>query len=238
MKVAWISGGVSSFIAAYLAQPERAIYIQVANQHPDTLRFLADCQRHLNCQLEIIGCNKFCQNVDNVIKQTRYINGVAGARCTLELKKRVRQEWERTNATETLTYVWGYDLNEKHRAERTKAASEFGAEFPLIERNFRKEQCHALLEQLGIKRPIMYALGYANNNCIGCVKGGKGYWNKIRQDFPDVFTKRAQLEREIGHSCINGCYLDELDPAAGNMNSEVMPACSFDCLGVLSTQGA
>lgn len=31
----------------------------------------------------------------------------------------------------------------------------------------------------------MYDLGYANNNCIGCVKGGIGYWNKIRIDFPE-----------------------------------------------------
>lgn len=233
MRVAWISGGVSSFIAAYMAKPDRAIYIQVANQHPDTLRFLAECQQYLSCPLEIIGSNKFRQNVDNVVKQTRYINGVAGARCTLELKKRVRQEWERTNATENLTYIWGFDLNEQHRAERTKAASEFGAEFPLIEHRLRKEQCHAVLEELNIERPRMYKLGYANNNCIGCVKGGKGYWNKIRKDFPTVFAKRAKLEREIGHSCINGCFLDELNPAAGNMNSEVMPACSFDCIGVL-----
>ncbi len=37
----------------------------------------------------------------------------------------------------------------------------------------------------------MYDLGYPNNNCIGCVKGGMGYWNKIRKDFPEVFQKRA-----------------------------------------------
>ena len=36
-------------------------------------------------------------------------------------------------------------------------------------------------------RPLMYDLGYPNNNCIGCVKGGMGYWNHIRKDFPEVF---------------------------------------------------
>ena len=32
----------------------------------------------------------------------------------------------------------------------------------------------------------MYDLGYPNNNCIGCIKGGMGYWNRIRKDFPDI----------------------------------------------------
>lgn len=58
----------------------------------------------------------------------------------------------------------------------------------------------------------MYDLGYPNNNCVGCVKGGMGYWNKIRVDFPEVFERRARQEREIGHSCIKGVFLDELDP--------------------------
>ena len=38
----------------------------------------------------------------------------------------------------------------------------------------------------------------AYNNCIGCVKGGMGYWNKIRRDFPERFEEMAALEKEIG----------------------------------------
>ena len=75
----------------------------------------------------------------------------------------------------------------------------------------------------------MYDLGYQNNNCIGCVKGGMGYWNKIRQDFPEVFEQMAKLEREVGHSCINGVYLDELDPCRGRMEDEIMQDCGIMC---------
>lgn len=233
MRVSWLSGGISSFIATYLARPDRAIYINVANQHPDTLRFIADCAALLDCPVEIIGDVRYGQSVDRVITERRYINGAAGAACTTMLKKRVRQEWERQNATPELVYIWGFDADERQRAERTRAASEFGTEFPLIERNLTKQNVHAMAMQLGLKRPAMYELGYSNNNCIGCVKGGKGYWNRIRQDFPDVFERRAQQEREIGHSCIKGTFLDELPPTAGNMATEVMPACSFDCLGTI-----
>ena len=76
----------------------------------------------------------------------------------------------------------------------------------------------------------MYDLGYPNNNCIGCVKGGMWYWNKIRKDFPEVFKRRAKQEREIGHSCINGVYLDELHPDRGKESEEILQDCSIMCL--------
>lgn len=80
----------------------------------------------------------------------------------------------------------------------------------------------------------MYDMGYPNNNCIGCVKGGMGYWNHIRVDFTEVFESRAKLERLVGHSILkdrngNPVYLDELEPNRGNMNMEVFPDCSIMC---------
>jgi hypothetical protein len=70
--------------------------------------------------------------------------------------------------------------------------------------------------------PAMYQLGYRNNNCIGCVKGGIGYWNKIRRDFPEAFDRMAKAERAIGRKLFKreGVYLDELDPARGNHADE------------------
>lgn len=80
----------------------------------------------------------------------------------------------------------------------------------------------------------MYELGYPNNNCIGCVKGGMGYWNNIRKDFPEVFESRAKLERDVGYSMLKDNYgkpvfLDELDPNRGNMNTEIFPGCGIMC---------
>lgn len=108
---------------------------------------------------------------------------------------------------------------------------EYAHRFPLIEQGITKQAAHGICQQLGIKRPAMYDMGYPNNNCFGCVKGGMGYWNAIRRDFSEVFERRAKQEREIGHSCIKGVFLDELEPGRGNMR-EVMPECSFACLGL------
>ena len=101
--------------------------------------------------------------------------------------------------------------------------------FPLIEEKLTKKDCMQMLVDAGIELPMMYRLGYSNNNCIGCVKGGMGYWNKIRVDFPEIFNRTAQLEREAGHSCIKGKFLDELSPEAGRFEKIELPECGIYC---------
>lgn len=228
-KVCWLSAGVSSFIAGYLAKDvDDYIYIEVDDQHPDSMRFVKDCERKLGQKVQILKSTY--GSVERVIRQFRYINGPHGAKCTQILKKRVRKEWEVAHKQYEITYVWGFDLAEKERAERMEAAmAEFHHEYPLIDRMLTKQDAHALLAEMGIRRPAMYDMGYQNNNCLGCVKGGMGYWNRIRKDFPEVFYKMAALEREIGHSCINGAYLDELDPGRGRMEDEIMQDCGIMC---------
>jgi len=228
MKVSWFSSGVSSFIATYIEKnsTDQIIYTHIKDQHPDTLRFLHDCERALDKEIKILQSPY--ESVSNVIQTFRFINGPYGAKCTEILKKRVRKEWE--YGKENLTYVWGYDVSERHRMERILESMPGQKHiFPLIDRGLTKEDCHGMLQQIGIKRPAMYDMGYRNNNCIGCVKGGMGYWNRIRIDFPEIFAKRARQEREIGHTCIKGIYLDELDPTAGRLEEEVMEECSIIC---------
>jgi len=190
------------------------------------MRFLKDCEIALNKDIEILQSQY--KSVNDVVKQFRFINSPYGAKCTQILKKRVRKEWE--HGKEDLTYIWGYDIEEKARAERLEESMpEFKHKFPLIERQLKKEDCHGILKELGIKRPLMYDLGYKNNNCIGCVKGGMGYWNKIRKDFPEIFKERALLEREIGASCLREIYLDELEPDRGRFEDEIMEDCNIIC---------
>lgn len=228
-KVCWLSAGVSSFVAGYLAKDvDEYIYIDIENQHPDTMRFIKDCEKVLGKEIQVLRSPY--RNIQTVIKQFGYINGPYGAKCTQVLKKRVRKEWEDAHKDFEITYVWGFDLDEKHRAERlNESMPEFNHEYPLIDRNLTKQDAHAILDRMGIKRPVMYDLGYSNNNCIGCVKGGMGYWNKIRVDFPEVFDRMAKLEREVGHSCINGIYLDELEPNRGRIEEEIMQDCGIMC---------
>ena len=230
ITIAWFSAGVSSFVASYLIKSEidKIVYCHIDNQHPDSLRFLKDAEKILDKEIEIIQSEY--KDIITVIKKFQFINSAYGAKCTDVLKKRVRKDYEQKYKDYDITQVWGFDIEERHRADRIiESMPEYSHRFPLIERNLSKKDCHELSRRLGLKRPQMYDLGYANNNCVGCVKGGMGYWNKIRIDFPETFKQMAITERVVGHSCIKDCFLDELDPERGNMSAEIFPECSFFC---------
>lgn len=225
-------------MAGYLAgDVDEWIYIDIKDQHPDSLRFIKDCESAIGKPIQVLRSNEYTCVDDCVRAFGGFRNpGNGFAPCTNWLKKRVRKEWENRNKDYELIYVWGFDFKEKSRAERTVESNpQARHEFPLIDRNLSKEEVHGLFERtFPFKRPFMYELGYPNNNCLGCTKGGMGYWNKIRKDFPDVFKSRSELERLVGHSILKDSkgspiYLDELDPNRGNMNTEVFPECGIMC---------
>lgn len=229
MNVLWFSAGVSSAVCLSFCRNEldKAIYQHIDDQHPDTLRFLRDVETALLFPIDIRQSPY--RSVSAVLRQFRSVNSPKGAKCTGILKLRERQIWEDDNPGRH-TYFWGMDIDERDRAEGIlKRMPQHNHRFPLIERELTKQDAHGIMCNLGIKRPLMYDMGYANNNCIGCVKGGMGYWNKIRVDFPDVFADRAKMEREIGHTCINGVFLDELDPAAGRNDPPISQECGIFC---------
>lgn len=232
LTVSWFSAGVSSAVATklYIDRIDRIIYTHIDDQHPDTMRFIQECEDWFGKPIEILQSPFRNVEAACLMHGKGYINGVAGANCTRWLKKKVREQWERDHEERHLQYVWGLDCDESERVERIKKAMPAQQHiFPLIDKQMTKSAAHKVLKASGINRPKMYDLGYSNNNCIGCVKGGKGYWNHIRQDFPDVFEDRSKMERKVGHSCINGTFLDELDPEAGRHSPPVVEDCGILC---------
>jgi hypothetical protein len=192
------------------------------------MRFLKDCEDWFDKPITIIQSP--IKNVADAMCFYPSRGFGMFSPCTMILKQRVRKVWEKENKGCQLRYVWGMDFKEARRAEKlydTMPKQEHL--FPLIEKKLSKEQAHEILTASGIDRPKMYDLGYSNNNCVGCVKGGKGYWNKIRIDFPEIFAQRAALERHLGGSFRPDVYLDELDPEAGRNAPMIMGDCGILC---------
>lgn len=232
MKVAWFSGGATSAIACKLALQNyddvEVFYIETGSHHPDSLRFLKDCEKWFGKKIHILKSRY--KNHFEVFEKSGILSTHTYTPCTKLLKVRVRQEFE-SKHPEITHYIWGFEIGtreEKRAMRMIERYPEYKHLFPLIENKLDKASCLALIQKAGIELPTMYKMGYNNNNCIGCVRGGAGYWNKIRKDFPDVFDRMAKLERQIGYHCLKECFLDELSEDAGRDNP-IMPQCSIFC---------
>ncbi len=239
--VSWFSCGVTSAVATKIAiekykdkYPIVIAYCDTGSEHPDNKRFLSDCEKWFGQEILILRNPKF-KDIYEVFADTKFIANRQGAKCSLELKKKVRQAFE---DVEFDLQIFGFDSDEIRRAENFKKNNPLVmAEFPLIDNNISKSDCILQIINADISIPIMYKMGYKNNNCIGCVKGAGGYWNKIKKDFPEIFEKTAQIEEEYGAKLLvqwNGKKLEhitlrELKETTGNYKSELPISCGFVC---------
>lgn len=235
MIISWWSAGVTSAVATKLAievygkEKVFPVYFHIDTAHIDNQRFKEDCEKWYDKEIEVVTSDKYNDQFDVILKD-KYINGPSGARCTLVLKKKLRQQIEKERQYDGQVFGFEYSKKEINRAIRFKEQYPIAKPiFPLIEKKVTKPNALHFLQDAGIKIPKMYELGYSNNNCIGCVKGGKGYWNKIRKDFPGTFQRMSDAEQSLGRSCINGTFLKDLDPEAGRMQKEITPDCGNFC---------
>lgn len=239
--VVWFSCGAASAVAAKLAVKERGlvkvVYCDPGSEHPDSKRFLRDVEEWIGQPITVLKSDKYIDTWD-VWNKTKYLVGPSGAQCTVVLKKRLRQKFERPDDEQ----VFGFTKREEARANRFREQNpEVDLWTPLIEQGITKRNCHQYLALAGIEPHAMYRLGYHNANCIACPKGGMGYWNRIRVDFPEEFERMAKLERELGVSINRDqtlpgkppVYLDELDPNRGNYRLEPAVECGVLCHSVL-----
>jgi len=238
--LAWFSCGDASAVAAQLAVEKYGDRCEVlycdtfAYEHPDNRRFFVDVENWIGKKIKVLKSEEY-RDIYDVFEKTRWLIGVHGARCTTELKKNVRKAYQRPDDL----HIFGFTSDEQHRVDRFfEENPELFAEFPLVDNKITKADCHGRIRAAGIELPAMYKLGYKNNNCIGCVKGQSGYWNKIRIDFPETFDRMAKLEREL-NAAINKKYvkgkrvrvfLDELPPKAGRYKSEPDIECGVLCV--------
>lgn len=233
--ISWFSCGAASAYATYLAHQKygdrmEAVYCRVAEEHDDNMRFLKEFEQSTGIPIKIIGDESVECSIYNVFRKRRFIKGQTGAPCTMVLKKDLRKAYQKHDDVQ----VFGYTVEEENRADRfIDSNNEVDTDFILMDNGITKEECKQFIIDRGIELPVMYKLGYANNNCVGCVKGGMGYWNAIRKDFPEAFTKMAKLEREIGHAINKDkdgpVYLDELAPNRGNFKRDMPGDCGFTC---------
>jgi hypothetical protein len=208
----------------------------LANEHADNRRFAADVATWLGQPLTELRDQKYGADVIQVFRRRGYMKGPRGAPCSRELKRKVLDAWRQPGDE----IVLGFSIEERDRYEDFVDRNPgLQVLVPLIDAGLDKADCKAMIERADIVLPTMYLMGYENANCIGCVKGGEGYWRAIREDFPDVFEANCLVQDEIGPGSWFLRYrsgprenerfpLRDL-PAGQAARNEALPSCSFFC---------
>lgn len=201
--IGWWSGGITSAVACKLVQnwfgydAVRFVMIDTMNEDDDTYRFKRDCEQWYSKEIEVIK-NPEYDSIQEVWESYLSLNVATGAICSTDLKRKVRQDFQ--NKNDYSYQVFGFDISETDRAKAMKMTyPDSKPIFPLIYELMTKKECIKMVQNAGIEPPIMYQLGFNNNNCFktGCVQGGIGYWQKMQRDFPDKFDAMAVMEHKL-----------------------------------------
>jgi hypothetical protein len=238
--VCQFSCGAASAVATKLAIATygsvEIINAFLVEEHADNRRFAAECEQWFGQPITTLRDEKDGASVVRVFRRKRFMMGLRGAPCSQALKRDLLDKWKQPGDI----MVFGYTAEEADRLDDFRDRNpDRPVIAPLIDAGLTKADCKAMVERAGMVLPLMYRLGYDNANCIGCVKGGEGYWRAIRVDFPDQFEAICLLQDEIGPGSWFLRYrsgprngerfpLREL-PAGQPRRNEALPSCSFFC---------
>ena len=231
--ICWWSGGITSAVACKLAirlygrEKCRVVMIDTHNEHPDTYRFKSDCEEWYGLPIETItAIGVDYDSIQDVWIKHQSLNVATGAICSTQLKRRVRERWQKTAVYRYQVFGFEFDKKEFNRAlGLTKNHSKAKPIYPLLMFGYDKDDCIREVEDVGIRVPLMYRLGFRNNNCFntGCVQGGVGYWQKMRRDFPEKFEDMADMEHRLtGSKGKPVCMLRDQSKAAKKSGNELV----------------
>lgn len=243
--IAQFSCGAASAVATKLALAQHGdncilLNAFIANEHADNRRFLAQCEEWFGRTATVLRDTKYNADAVQVFHAVGFIKSRNGASCSTRIKRQLLRSFEQPGDV----LVLGYTAEEQDRLDDWREAfPDRPIITPLIERGLTKEDCKAMVLRAGIRLPRMYELGYDNANCIGCIKGGMGYWRGIREDFPAEFERVAAAEEYVASLHGENAYLFRhrsgplkgqrfplrLLPDGPIVRNEHVPACGLFC---------
>lgn len=201
--IAWWSGGITSAVACKLCidlfglASVRIVFIDTMNEDADTYRFKNDCEAWYEKGIETIK-NPDYNNIQEVWNKYKGLNISMGATCSLHLKMKTREQFQKENKYSYQAF--GFDIDEGRRAKAFTASYEkINPIYPLLLFGLNKRNCIDMVTGEGMNIPRAYSWGFNNNNCLktGCVQGGIGYWQKMKTFFPEKFETMAVVEHDL-----------------------------------------
>lgn len=123
--IAWWSGGITSAVTCkicidiYGVDNVRVIFIDTFNEDEDTYRFKKDCEILYGKEIETITLigDKY-DSIQDVWIKNKSLNVAKGAVCSSELKRSVREKWQKENDYDLQAF--GFEIEEINRAKAMK----------------------------------------------------------------------------------------------------------------------
>lgn len=210
--VVGFSGGVTSAWCAGWALrtfPRDEVILlwhDTKEEHSDTYRFLSEMSAALEMPITERSDGR---SVTQLFRDEGMLGNGQSTMCSRVLKAEPGQKFVRElmAAGHEVVKVVGYSANEPRRVASMVGHCDregHAVRFPVIEEGVSKQDCADWCTCVMRVQPSIQYLHFEHANCRGCVKGGRAYWLKTHEVYPDVFEQRAGLEEEFGHTIIRG----------------------------------
>lgn len=200
------SGGVGSWAAAKRVVERHGtdglvlLFTDTLMEDGDLYRFLNEAAANVGVPVTRIAEGR---TPWEVFHDERFLGNSRVDPCSKILKRQMADRWlaEHCDQSDTVCYV-GIDWTESHRFDRLvtrKAEQGWTYAAPLCEPPYlSRRQVFDWLEREGIRRPRLYDIGFAHNNCGGfCCKAGQGHFAKLLAAMPERYAYHEAKEDEM-----------------------------------------
>ncbi len=203
------SGGLGSFMAAKRVIDKHGVdattllFTDTLTEDEDLYRFLNDTENFFGIKITQI---KDGRDIWQVFNDVKFMGNSRIDPCSKHLKRELAKRWMRKNvnpANSVLHFGIGWDEINRMTAIK-KNWHPYQVSAPLTEPPLlTKADMINELEEIGIKPPRLYEMGFAHNNCGGfCVKTGQAQFALLLKQMPERYAyhenKQEQLFERIG----------------------------------------
>lgn len=210
--VVMFSGGIGSFWVAHRLVTEHGpenvtlLFSDVrgdnpgphVGEDPDTYRFIDAAVAILGCRYVRVADGR---DIWQVFKDRRFLGNSRQANCSHTLKQIPAKKWLKDNTSpDTHVIAIGIDWTETHRRPAiVKAYAPYRVVFPMCEKPYwDKRMMISSAQDLGLRPPRLYSLGFSHNNCGGgCVRSGQGQFKMLLDIMPERYAVWERGEQEV-----------------------------------------
>lgn len=198
------SGGLCSFFAAKRVVERhgksgvKLLFADTLIEDEDLYRFVDETVEYLDVELIRIADGR---TPWEVCKDVKFIASSRIDPCSRVLKRDLLNKWRDDNCDPATTTVhFGIDWTETHRLDRLRKRDEkWNFQAYMTEEPFlSKQDMMDASEELGIKVPRLYKLGFAHNNCGGfCYKAGQAQFQRLLKTMPERYKFHEEQEKKL-----------------------------------------